>query len=160
MKLSDSVKRVRFTISKGNKPNEKDIEAFNVICAHLQKTEEETVQENLLFAKLYAYLLGKFSMHYNDVNEANKHLNKILQQPFTFVTGILEMELKAMEVRSVIKDDILTNLSPKDVREKMKQYPKLEAEFISTWEFWDQENVTAHLNANINLSIQNFKNHV
>lgn len=160
MKLSDSVKRVRFTIAKGNKPNETDIEAFNVICGHLQKDQEETIQENLLFAKLYTYLLGKLTPHYNDVNEANKHLNKILQQPMGYLTNILEMELRAMEVRQVIPDPILNGLPPDKVKETMGRYPNLEKEFISTWEFWDQENVKAHLDTQINLSIKNFKNHV
>lgn len=159
MKLKEAFSRLGFTISKQNKPNQLDADALNVILENYKKSEEKIIQENLLFAKLYAYFLGKLSSHYNDVDEANKHINKILQNKMSFITGILEMELRAMEVRQVIKDDILTDLKPTDINKKIEQYPNLEKEFLACWDFWDHDNVISHLNTNINLSIQNFKNH-
>jgi len=160
MKLKDAFSRLRFTISKQHKPNEKDTEAFNFICDYFQKEEQQTIQDNLLFAKLYAYVLGKLSAHYNNVDLANNHLNKLLSQPFENTIHILLMELKAMEVRQVFADDMLTYRKPEEIKKTFERYPKFEKEFMSCWEYWDNDNVKAHLNSNINLSIKNFKNHV
>jgi len=160
MKLRDAVSRIRFTVSKQNKPNQSDAEALNSILEHLQKVEEKTVQDNLLFAKLYAYLLGKMAGHYNDVDEANKHLNKLLAKPFEETIGILEMELRAMEVRQVFADDFLKHENPANVKKTLEKYPKFKEEFVACWEYWDNDNVKSHLNTNINLSIQNFRNNV
>lgn len=160
MKLKEAFSRLGFTISKQNKPNQIDADAFNLLVEQFKKIEEKTIQDNLLFAKLYTYVLGKLSAHYNNVDLANKHLNKLLSQPFENTIQILLMELKAMETRQVFADPFLENQSPEQVKETFKKYPKFEKEFIACWEYWDTDNVKAHLKSNINLSIQNFKNHV
>lgn len=160
MNLKKSISRIGFTIANQNKPNDTDVDAFNFLCDHLKKVEEKTIQDNLLFAKLYAYLLGKLLSHYNNVDEANKYLNKILQQPFLNTVGILEMELRAMEVRQVFADDFLQNQKPADVKKTLENYPNFSKEFLACWEYWDNENVISNLKANVNLSLQNFKNNV
>jgi len=48
MKLKDAISRVRFTISKSNKPNNTDVEAFNMILEHFQSTQEKTIKDNLI----------------------------------------------------------------------------------------------------------------
>lgn len=48
MKLIDAFNRLRFTISKQNKPNETDATAFNEISKYFQLHNKEIVQENLL----------------------------------------------------------------------------------------------------------------
>lgn len=158
MKLKPALVRLHYTISNGNKPNQSDVDAFNSVLDHINKTQEETIQENILFAKLYAYLLGKYTMHYESVDQANKHLNNLLSQRMDYITGILEMELKAMEVRNIIPDPIL-DIPAKEIPDKMAQYSKFSKEFQAGWDWWNQDNVTAHLNTNINLSIQKFKNY-
>jgi len=160
MKLSEAFSRYKFQVTSGNKPNEKDIEAFNVIAAHLQKVQEETIQDNLPFAKLYTYMLGKLTPHYNDVDAANKHLNRILKEPLSALIGTLEMELRAMEIRQVIPDPILNGLSPEKTKQKLEQYPKLATQFLEAWDFWDYDNVKSHLELNINLSLHAYKNDI
>lgn len=160
MKLKEAFSRLGFTISKQNKPNQIDADAFNLLVEQFKKIEEKTVQENLLFAKLYAYVLGKMAGHYSDVDGAQKHLNKLLSQPFDDIIQILEMELRAMEVRRVFADPMLDSQSPSKLRETIIKYPKLKADFSACWDYWDSDNVRSHLKSNINLSIQNFKNHV
>lgn len=157
MKIKEAFSRLRFTLSKQNKPNQKDIDAFNKIAEIFQKTESDAIQDNILFAKLYTYVLGKLSANYNDVDFANKELNKILSQKIDVLISQLTLELKAMEVRKVFKDDFLKDQNPTDVKKTFEKYPKFNVDFFYCWDFWDEENVTAHLNANINLSIQNFK---
>lgn len=159
MKLSEAFSRYKFQVTSGNKPNEKDVEAFNTIAAYFQSVQEKTIQENRLFAKLYTYMLGKFTPHYNDVDAANAHLNKVLQQPMNALLQTLELELRAMEIRQVIPDPILSELSPKATKEKLEQYPNLATQFMEAWDFWDLENVQSHIETQVNLSIQKFKNY-
>jgi len=160
MKLKEAVNRLGFTISKSNRPNEKDIEAFNSILEVLEQTQKQTIQDNLLFAKLYAYNLQEFTRHYKCVNVATGKLNELLSESIDFRIEFLTAQIKQTELCKVITDDFFAILSPKKAREKLKEFPTLEKEFIHIWDFWDSDNVTSHLEANVNLSLQKFKNHV
>lgn len=160
MKLKEAIKRIGFTISNANKPNENDAEAYNIILKHLHKSETETINKNLLFAKLYTFLLENLVTNYNDVTFANKELNKILSEPMDLRVQFLLMRLKHSELTKIVSDPILLNKNPEDALQKLKEYPKIEKEFIHLWDYWDKDNVISHLNTNINLSIQNFKNNV
>ena len=160
MKLREAISRLRFTVSKGNKCGIADTEAFNMICEHLQISEEKTIQDNLLFAKLYTHLLEKLSLHFNNVDEANKHINKLLSEPMTYRIEMLHMHLRMIEVTQVFADPFLKDQSQEELQHTIKNYPKFQKEFETCWDYWDKDNVISHLNANINLSIQNFKNHV
>jgi len=82
MKLNDAIKRLGFTFSKRNKPNDTDVMAYNELMLYLQKVQKETIQNNLLFAKLYTFLLTDFAKKFTDLDHANKELNKILAEPF------------------------------------------------------------------------------
>lgn len=154
MKLKAALDRIRYTVSNKNKPNDTDIEAFNKIVEYFKQSEESALQENVMFAKLYTYQLGKFAAHYKDVNQANAHLNKILKQSQEQLIQRLLIELKAMEVKNVFKDDFLQKQNPTDIENTMKRYPQLGKEFLEAWDLWDYENVVSHLNTNINLSLK------
>ena len=64
MKTSEALKRLHFTISKGNKPNNIDIEALKQIIRHQKKQAEETTKEHYLIVlmetkeEIAAYDLG------------------------------------------------------------------------------------------------------
>jgi hypothetical protein len=160
MKLREAISRLGFTISKANRPNEKDIEAYNCILEVLEQTQTKTIQDNLLFAKLYAYNLQEFTRHYKCVDIATGKLNELLSENIDFRIEFLTAQIKQTELCKVITDDFLADMSPKKARETLSKYPTLEKEFIHIWDFWDKENVTSHLETNVNLSIQKFKNHV
>lgn len=160
MKLREAINRLGFTISKSNRPNEKDIEAYNCIIEILEKSQEKTIQDNLLFAKLYAYNLQEFTRHYGCVEIATSKLNELLSESINLRIEFLTSQIKHSEICKVITDDFFTILSSKKAREKLKEFPNLEKEFIHIWDFWTTENVTTHLETNVNLSIQKFKNHV
>lgn len=160
MKLKEAFSRLNFTISKQNKPNQNDAEAFNLIVDHCKASEEKTIQENLLFAKLYAFLLKEFTMHYNNVDEANKQINRILSEPMDLRVELLLNELKMSEVTQVFADPILKNKTEDEIKEIFKRHSKFEKDFLTCFDWWDKENVTSHLNTNINLSITKYKNYV
>lgn len=160
MKLKDAIKRLSFTISKTNKPNQTDAESYNTILEHLHKVEEKTIQDNLLFAKLYSFLLDNFVKNYGCVNFANKEINKILSQPLNHRIEMLGLSLKFMELQQIIPDPILKGKSKEELDLVFETHNKFKDQFVSAWDWWNTENTKSHLETNINLSIQNFKNYV
>lgn len=160
MKLKEAFSRLNFTISKQNKPNQTDADAFNLILNHCKASEEKTIQENLLFAKLYAFLLENLVIKYNNVDEANKIINRILSEPMNLRVEMLLIQLKLSEVTQVFTDPILNGKNESELREIFNRHKKFENDFIACFDWWDKENVISHLNTNINLSIQTYKNHV
>ena len=160
MKLKEAINRLGFTISKSNRPNEKDIEAYNCILEVLEQTQTKTIQDNLLFAKLYAYNLQEFTRHYKCVQIATEKLNELLAENIDYRIEFLTAQIKQSELSKVITDDFFSAVSPSKAREILSRYPNLEKEFIHIWDFWTNENVTSHLETNVNLAIQKFKNHV
>jgi len=160
MKLREAINRLGFTISKSNRPNEKDIEAYNCILEVLEQTQTKTIQDNLLFAKLYAYNLQEFTRHYKCVQIATEKLNELLAENIDYRIEFLTAQIKQTELSKVITDDFFAAVSPGKAREILSRHPTLEKEFIHIWDFWTTENVTSHLETNVNLTIQKFKNHV
>ena len=160
MKLKDAINRLGFTISKSNRPNEKDIEAYNCILEVLEQTQTKTIQDNLLFAKLYAYNLQEFTRHYKCVEVATSKLNELLAENIDYRIEFLTAQIKQTELSKVITDDFFSAVYPSKAREILSRHPTLEKEFIHVWDFWTTENVTSHLETNVNLTIQKFKNHV
>lgn len=160
MKLREAINRLGFTIAKSNRPNEKDIEAYNCILEVLEQTQTKTIQDNLLFAKLYAYNLQEFTRHYKCVQIATEKLNELLAENIDYRIEFLTAQIKQTELSKVITDDFFAAVSPSKAREILSRHPTLEKEFIHVWDFWTTENVTSHLETNVNLTIQKFKNHV
>jgi hypothetical protein len=168
MILKEAVKRLSFTISKGNKPNQNDVDAFNEIIRNLKLSEQETVQENLLFAKLYTFTLTELLAYYTDIEMANKEINKILSEPMAIEK--LQMSLRRMELhnyfnRKKILDPFLKNKTANELEEIHERYknklPGLNVdEFLKCGNNWDAEAVKYNIENSINLSIKNFKNYV
>jgi hypothetical protein len=170
MKLKEAFDRLRFTLSKQNKPNQTDIEAFNEIGKYFALHQKDIIQDNLLFAKLYAFTLSELLTYYSDVDFANKELNRILSDPMQLRVNILQLKLKNMEYRNFfsrkgILDPFLKTKTVKELEAIHERYldklPQLDPiEFAKVGNNWDKESVIYNLESNINLSIQNFKNNV
>jgi len=168
MILKEAVKRLSFTISKGNKPNQNDVDAFNEIIRNLKLSEQETLQENLLFAKLYTFTLSELLAYYTDIEMANKEINRILSEPMAIEK--LQMSLRRMELqnyfnRKKILDPFLKNKTANELEEIHERYknklPGLNVlEFEKCGNNWDAEAVKYNIENSINLSIKNFKNYV
>lgn len=166
MILKEAVKRLSFTISKGNKPNQNDVDAFNEVIRNLKLSEQETVQENLLFAKLYTFTLTELLSYYTDIDMANKEINRILSEPMAIEK--LQLSLRRMELqnyfnRKKILDPFLKNKTTNELEEIHERYknklPELNAlEFAKCGNNWDAESVKYNIENSINLSIKNFKN--
>lgn len=164
--LKDAFNRLAFTIKKQNRPNQEDVEALNVISKNFKLIEQNTVTENLQFAKLYTFLLCEFTNYYGNVDFANKQLNKELTIPLSVHIEKLKLILKNTKTAQFfqdneIKDSFLENKSAEELKEIAKRYPKIcnAKEFFEYFTYWDDKDIKEILYSTINLSIQNFKNY-
>ena len=170
MKLQDAFNRLRYTISKQNKPNQTDADAFNEISKYFELHQKDIIQDNLLFAKLYCFVLSELLSYYTDVDFANKELNRILSEPIELRVNILQLRLKNMELQNYFKrknilDPFLKTKTAAELEEIHARYidklPELNAlEFAKCGTNWNKEAVIYNLESNINLSIQHFKNEI
>ena len=170
MKLNDAIKRLWFTFSKRNKPNDTDVMAYNELMLYLQKVQKETIQNNLLFAKLYTFLLTDFAKKFTDLDHANKELNKILAEPFEIRIEFLKTQANHLDIQNYfmqkkVLDPFLktkTNIELVEIHSRYTdKLPQLNKEdFKLSLENWDSERIKYYLESNINLSIQNYKSHV
>lgn len=168
MQLKEAFQRLRFTISKQNKPNQTDADAFNEISKYFELHQKDIIQDNLLFAKLYCFTLSEFLSYYTDIDFANKELNKVLSEPICIEK--LQLRLKTMELKNYfnrkgILDPFLKTKTASELEEIHKRYvdklPELNAlELLKCGNNWDYEAVKYNLESNINLSIQHFKNEI
>lgn len=170
MKLSDAIKRLGFTFSKRNKPNDTDVMAYNEIMLYLQKVQKEAIQNDLLFAKLYTFILTDFAKHYTDLDFANKQLNKILSEPFEVRIELLKMQANQLDIQNYflqkkVLDPFLKEKTLKELEDINERYsdkiPELNKnDFSKFLNNWDRDRIVYFLESNINLSIQNYKTHV
>jgi len=170
MKLKEAISRLKFTISNQNKPNKTDAEALNEILKILELEQEKTIQENLLFAKLYAFTLCELMHHYCDADFANKQINKILSEPIDLRIEYLEQTLKLNDYKNYFtQKNILDPFLKQKTIEELKniherfvnKLPELNPlEFAKCGEKWNCESVKYNLETSVNLSIQNFKKNV
>lgn len=168
MNITDAFKRLRFTISNQNKPNQTDADAFNEISKYFELHQKDIIQDNLLFAKLYCFTLSELLSYYTDIDFANKELNKVLSEPICI--DKLQLRLKNMELRNYfnrknILDPFLKTKTASELEDIHARYldklPELSViEFSKSGTNWDIESVKYNLESNINLSIQHFKNDI
>lgn len=96
MNINESIRRIKFTVENGNRPNDTDIKAFNEIVDWVERQRAETVNKNHLFAKLYIYYLNQFidkfeSTVFSEIPEGELHkkLSMPIQNYFQAFTNSL-----------------------------------------------------------------------
>lgn len=161
MKTSEALKRLHFTISKGNKPNQLDIEALNQIIRDQKKQAEETTKEHYLFAKLYAVVLRSNTEFLGDITEANRVVNDILSNSLEEQLRRLLLVLKGQNLSNYFESkSIFDPLLNKENFETYKNlFPQISIEGIDySFNAWDMENLKSHFQFTVNQSLINFKN--
>lgn len=161
MNTTEALKRLHFTISKGNKPNQLDIEALNQIIRDQKKQAEKTTKEHYLFAKLYAFVLRVNTEFHGDVVKANKDVNKILDDPLEYHLERLLSVLKHQNISNYFESKSIFDplLNKENFETYKKLFPEISKEGIDyAFNAWDMDNLTAHFQFTINQSIKNFKN--
>jgi hypothetical protein len=165
----DAFNRLGFTLSKGNKPNNTDLEAFNFLVETFNKTIEKTTQENRLFAKLYILTLKDYTAKYNDIEFAKKEVNKYLASISVLnACEQLFIQLRYMELNNYfealnIKETCFNGQSVNELKENILQnketFKNVDVkEFLEVFDTWDIDNVISLVNTTITLAIHNYKN--
>ena len=160
MKIQDAIKRLSFTISKSNKPNETDAAALNRIIDDLNAAREENLQNHILFAKLYCVMLTKGSMHYGTMEESNKIINSDLKQPLEYHLSFLQIELQRQEIDQYFKSKGITDplLRINNFEAYKHLFPQINPkEFLEVLDTWDKDNTAAHFQNTVNQSILCFQ---
>ena len=169
MKLQEAIKRLSFTISKQNKPNTTDADALNSIIEFINNSNKQVVQDNLLLAKMYAFVLKEFINHYQDVNYASKQINSdILNKPLDYQLELLTMQLQSNEINQFFK---ILDLKPTWVAGQTLEEIAINEEinkeslskvdvikFKEVAETWNSQNVISNFEFNFNLALNTFKN--
>ena len=161
MKTSEALKRLHFTISKGNKPNQLDIEALNQIIRDQKKQAEETTKGHYLLAKLYAVVLRSNTEFHGDITEANRVVNDILSNSLEEQLRRLLLVLKGQNLSNYFESkSIFDPLLNKENFETYKHlFPQISIEGIDySFNAWDMENLKSHFQFTVNQSLINFKN--
>ena len=169
LNLKQSFDRLHYMLSKQNKPNQNDADAFAVICKNLKQQQTDTLSHHRLFAKLYALTLCEFLKYYTDIDFANQQINKILSEPLNLRLQLLQDALKTNELYRYFKqkkvlDSFLFTKTFEELIEAHSRYknqlPQLnESEFFDGTNRWDLNEVIYNFETSVNVSLQNFKNH-
>lgn len=148
---------------------EKRAEAFNVIAKTLNQTAEKTVNDNILFVKLYILCLSNAITHFKCVNLSQNHINRYLCE--------LPLNNRLNELKNVLNENEIylyyesLNLKPiwehgqklDEIKENVKANKEIFKnanidEFLSVSETWDIDSVVANLNVTISQIFNNYKN--
>lgn len=103
MKVKEALQRLGFTISKQNKPNETDAEAFNKLLWFVNESIEQNPNRNICFAKLYIYNLIHYIKYYQSIDVAQEKLHQVLGLDIDSLYVDLMNELNNTELWDLIK---------------------------------------------------------
>ncbi len=114
MKITKSVQRIGWRFSQGKpfQPNQNDIEAYNDIVDYVGINQKETIVDNVLFTKMYIYLLGEFLNYYGTtVNDPilQKELHKILDSDMSSLIEQFRSKANHQELNTIKTVEDLEN---------------------------------------------------
>ena len=145
--------------------NELDQKAVDFLNEWVERQKIESLQQNLLFAKLYAYCLVNEIEFYKDVEFANKKINEICNKEIQVLYDEVYRKMNNLEYLKFCRENgIIT-----DHIEKMtlnKKDEELQKELINKNKvklseilkgIWSKEKVYKSLNNTISETINKFK---
>jgi len=104
MNLLESIKRLRFTFGKQNKPNETDIVALNTILKSIDDFQKKGIEDNRVFAKILClYIKDKYYASNQNINESLKFLSQELKLPLDVHIEILASKINSTQLTNYIK---------------------------------------------------------
>jgi hypothetical protein len=160
--IQKQIDRLKYTFTKGNKPNATDIEALNGIIKYVNSEKERELNNNHLFAKLF---LSDFK---NDFikNEGNYQYNidslrMILKKPLETHYEDVFNEMNEIEYVKFAKSKGLTFIHPAlcddEDREKQSELLKIhEKELIQHFAHFKKDEVYKRLNGLLNNIIEDY----
>ena len=139
MKVKEALQRIGFTISKQNKPNGTDAEAFNKLLWFVNESIEQNPNKNICFAKLYIYNLMHYIKYYQSMDIAQQKLHEVLD---------LNIESLYTELMNEMNNTELSELCKQGISDK-----KILKRGIETF---DLETTKSNTNAMITLALKSF----
>jgi hypothetical protein len=161
--IQKQIDRLKYTFTKGNKPNATDIEALNNIIKYVNAEKERELNNNHLFAKLF---LSDFK---NDFikNEGNYQYNidslrMILKKPLESHYEDVFNEMNEIEYVKFAKSKGLTFIhwdlcDENEIESQAKLLKIHEKELIQHFSQFKKEEVYKRLNGLLNNIIEDFK---
>ena len=124
--IEKDIKRLAFTISKGNKPNQNDAEALNGVIEYVNDEKKRHINNYHLFAKLFVNVLRNDLIR-NDydyrliTNSLDMVLRMDLEEHIEGLVGDISQNELLKDVDGMTEDDILENVKfPKFNENKMR----------------------------------------
>jgi hypothetical protein len=160
--IQKQIDRLKYTFTKGNKPNATDIEALNNIIKYVNAEKERELKNNHLFAKLF---LNDFK---NDFikNEGNYQYNidmvrMVLKKPLESHYDNVWSEMNTIEYMIFAKSKGLTFTHPaladEEENERQSELLKIhEKELIQHFAQFKKEEVYKRLNNLLNDLIEDY----
>lgn len=110
--------------TKPFKPNEEDIKSLNTILEWINREKKEKLDQNVLFAKLYIYVLVDFTRKYKTTifdKLATKEVNRLLDRPLETFYEAFKKELYSNQIDEALKQikcvKTAKNISPDEFKE-------------------------------------------
>lgn len=142
--------RLEYTIAKGNKPNNNDVNAFNDIVRWNNLIEAKTVFNNKLFAKLYILFLTKTLRYYNsnifNLTNINLDLHRKLDTDLDMFYFAFREDLIHRQLGELMDKWKNEGMSQEQILKEQKEFE----------EKYTQEYVNEKLNEMVNSALLNF----
>jgi hypothetical protein len=168
MKIKEALQRLGFTISKQNKPNATDAEAFNKILWFVNESIEHNPNRNILFAKLYLYTYRVMYQLYGNDEVVQNRLHTILSQPIDFHYSNVKDTINTFELRDYLNNngirstfgDYLSKPERELIEEEtQKNIAKAEQdEILQMVEYYNDEEIRLAMNSLITLALKTYTN--
>lgn len=168
MKIKEALQRIGFTISKQNKPNATDAEAFNKLLWFVNESIEHNPNKNILFAKLYLYNYRLMYQIYGNDEAVQNRLHRLLELPIDFYYNNVKDTINTFELRDYLNGKGIksTHLEYLDKPERELIESEAQAniktldrkEFIEVADGYDLETIKTNMNALITLALKSYTN--
>lgn len=164
MNLIQAIKRLSFTTSNGNKANDSDVDALNVIIQWINREKEERLNYNWHFAKITVYMyINLLIYHKGNKQICEREIQEVLEKPIEYWYNFFREELNRNEFNTSceflgIEDYYYDDLEKGILNlEKIRQQHKDKKEILSSKE--NQELLIKSLNAWSDKEVYNNLNH-
>ncbi len=123
-----NLERLKYTISKGNKPNATDIQALNEIIIYVNKEKERQIKHHYLFSKLFINVFKGYIIHFKgNYQEAVKWTKMILRIDFNTTIDRFTDEMnhirleQQIEMNKNIEDIDFIKWNSKQTKERLTE---------------------------------------
>lgn len=146
--------------------NTQDVDAIDFLINWVNNQKKESLKENLLFAKIYAYALSNEIEFYKDIQFSNRKLQEELRKPIEIHYNKIAEDLNRLELNKFLKSkgiitDHLENMLLKQNQQEaqyllIKENKKEIEKYVLG--VFDVKNVYKSLNNTITECLNKYKN--